>query len=361
MLVALRPVQGYSCRAFKMEPPLPETEHYQVDQLLQLACRILKISPDEVLRRARLPARNLSSKDKGVTAEQYFVLWTATEACYGKRNMAQKLGIALAHGPFVPAFFAFSCSPDIRAGIERLALFKPLVGPVELITDVQDDSFEVQIRPNKPSLHMSPTHAYYEAVLFLELCRTHTATQIRPLEVGLPDPAIADQSYLGVEPHRQAVTILKTSRDDAQLPLVSENADMWSVFEPELRRKLAEKMAVSGVQERLRNALLQTVPGGVTNSEKLATMLHMSKRSLQRSLREEGTTYQKVLDDTRADLARHYLIQTNTPLAQVSFLLGYSSQASFFRAFSSWFGTTPSSYRSANRTRGRPARGDIAS
>ena len=199
-------------QAFAIESPLPETERYQVDQLLRLACRILKISPDEVLRRARLPAFYLWSKDKGVTAEQYFVLWTSMEACYGKRHMAQKLGIALAHGPFMPAFFAFSCSPDICAGIERISLFKPLVGPLELITDLQDSAFDVQIRPTKPSMYMSATQAYCEAVIFLELCRTHTATHIRPLEVSLPDPTVADQSYFGVEPRRRAYTRMKLAK-----------------------------------------------------------------------------------------------------------------------------------------------------
>ena len=130
---------------------------------------------------------------------------------------------------------------------------------------------------------------------------------------------------------------------------------MWVVFEPRLRRKLAARIATSSFEQRLRDALLQALPGGVTNSERLASKLHMSKRSLQRALQDEGTTYQRVLDDTRADLVRHYLTQTDKHLAQVSFLLGYSSQASFFRGFNSWFGTTPANYR-ATRDFGRARR-----
>ena len=330
------------------ENKMAEIQRYRVDQLLRLACGILKVSPDAVLRRARLPARYLSAEDKGATAEEYFALWSAMDACYGKDDLAKKLGITVAHGPFLPAFFAFSCSPDIRTGVERLALFKPLVGPLKLVTEMTDDRFTLQIRPTRSNLQLPVSQAHSEMVLFLELCRTHSATQIMPLELALPDPAAADEAFFGCKPKRQPFPSMTLSADDAMLPLVSENAEMWSVFEPDLRRQLAEKLAISGVRDRLRNALLEAIPSGVTNSDRLATMLHMSKRSLQRHLRDEGTNFQQVLDETRADLAQHYLGQTTTSLNEVSYLLGYSNPASFFRAFQTWFGTTPSSFRAAN-------------
>ncbi|WP_315836089.1 helix-turn-helix domain-containing protein [Bradyrhizobium prioriisuperbiae] len=326
---------------------MSETPRYRVDQLLRLACGILKISPDIVLRRARLPERYLSADDKGATAEEYFALWSATEACYGSNDMADKLGITVAHGPFVPALFAFSCSPDIRTGVERLAVFKPLVGPLSIVTELQADRFILQLRPTQPALQMPPSLAHTEILLFLELCRTHTATKIMPLEVALPEPASADIAYLGCTPIRKTFPSITLSLEDARRPLVSENTEMWSVFEPDLRRQLADKLAISGIRDRLRNALLEAIPSGDTDSDRLASRLHVSKRSLQRHLRNEGTSFQQVLDETRADLARHYLGQTTTSLDEMSYLLGYTSSASFFRAFQSWFGTTPTSYRRA--------------
>lgn len=329
----------------KAEKQMPQTQRYRVDQLLRLACGILKISPDTVLRRARLPASYLSVDDRGATAEEYFALWSAMEICYGKGDLAHKLGTCVAHGPFVPAFFAFSCSPDVRTGVERLCLFKPLVGPLKIFAEARMDTFELQICPTRPGLQMPTSLAQSELVLFLELFRTHTATHIVPLEVALPDPSTASEDFFGCKPIHSLVPNLVLSAGDARLPLISENSEMWSVFEPDLRRQLAEKLAVSGIRVRLRNALLEAIPSGDTSSAQLASRLHMSKRSLQRRLREEGTSFQQVLDETRADLARHYLGHTLTPLDEVSYLLGYSSSASFFRAFQSWFGMTPANYR----------------
>ncbi len=71
----------------------------------------------------------------------------------------------------------------------------------------------------------------------------------------------------------------------------------------------------------------------------------MSRRSLQRSLREEETSFRKILSDTRERLARHYLSHSDMAAAEISFLLGYDDPNSFFRAFRSWTGTTPESLR----------------
>lgn len=324
---------------------MTDSQRYRVDQLLRFSCRVLKISPDSVLRHANLPATLLSDENKGATAQEYFAIWAAMEKCYGRQDFAEKIGPAAAHGPFVPAFFAFSCSPDIRKGIQRLGHFKPLVGPINFIAEDRADGFFIQIRPSQPGLRLPLTLAHAEAILLLELCRTNTATHITPLQVALPEPESANAESFGVAPTQSIYPHIALSLEDARLPLASENAEMWSAFEPDLRRQLAEKVADSGVRDRLRNALLEAIPSGETTIENLASHLHMSKRSLQRHLHDEGSSYQRVLDQTRTELARHYLEQTSVPLDEVSYLLGYANSASFYRAFQSWFGTTPASFR----------------
>ncbi len=324
---------------------MPEAMRYKVDQLLKLTCGVLKISPDAVLRRARLPAAVLSGDGKGIRAEEYFTLWQAMDATYGRPDMAERLGLAVAHGPFVPSFFAFSCSPDIRTGLKRLALFKPLVGPLRLVTEEGADHLTLHLRPARRDLQMPPSMAHAEMVMFLELFRVQTAEHIIPRRVTLPQPGMADITYFGCNAHASPFPSLTISQADARLPFISENAEMWAMFEPSLQKQLAERMASAGIRERLRNALLEAIPSGETTTDCLAARLHMSKRSLQRHLQDEGTSFQDVLDQTRSDLAQHYLKQRGASLEEVAYLLGYSSPASFFRAFQNWYGMTPTSYR----------------
>jgi AraC-like DNA-binding protein len=71
----------------------------------------------------------------------------------------------------------------------------------------------------------------------------------------------------------------------------------------------------------------------------------MSQRTLQRRLRELGTSYQKLLDEVRHRSARRLLADTDLAAGEIAFLLGFEELNSFTRAFTSWEGTTPNQWR----------------
>ncbi|WP_308587714.1 helix-turn-helix transcriptional regulator [uncultured Parabacteroides sp.] len=69
----------------------------------------------------------------------------------------------------------------------------------------------------------------------------------------------------------------------------------------------------------------------------------MSERNIQRKLKEEGTSYQKILDGLRMELSQKYL-KEKIPLPEIGFLLGFESQSAFNKFFKKHFGTQPSIY-----------------
>lgn len=73
--------------------------------------------------------------------------------------------------------------------------------------------------------------------------------------------------------------------------------------------------------------------------------LGLSKRTLQRKLSEENTSFQKQLNNTREILAIHYINNTDMSTNDIAYLLGYSELNSFLRAFRIWTGKTISSYK----------------
>lgn len=77
--------------------------------------------------------------------------------------------------------------------------------------------------------------------------------------------------------------------------------------------------------------------------------LGITARTLQRNLATEGTTFKALLDETRARMARHYLIDTDLSLTAIAFLLGYSELSAFSRAAKVWLGETPSALRKRHR------------
>jgi AraC-like DNA-binding protein len=77
----------------------------------------------------------------------------------------------------------------------------------------------------------------------------------------------------------------------------------------------------------------------------VARRLGLHERALGRRLQASGTTFQRLLDDTREEIARQLLCDTDIPAARVATALGYSDATVFTRAFTRWTGQTPSEFR----------------
>jgi len=98
-------------------------------------------------------------------------------------------------------------------------------------------------------------------------------------------------------------------------------------------------------QKALKEALVRSLHDGMPTLEQVASRLTISTRTLQRRLEEMELNFQRLLDRTRAELARGYLLDGHLSLSEIALLLGYSEQSAFNRAFKRWTGQTPKSLR----------------
>ena len=120
---------------------------------------------------------------------------------------------------------------------------------------------------------------------------------------------------------------------------------MWKFFEPELKKRLGELETDDSFSARTRSALVELLPAGKAAIEDVADALGISKRSLQRKLKDEDTTFQKQLNHTRELLAKNYIQNTKLSSEDIAYLLGYQDLNSFFRAFSIWTGKSVTEYK----------------
>jgi AraC-like DNA-binding protein len=131
------------------------------------------------------------------------------------------------------------------------------------------------------------------------------------------------------------------SKSDLELPFVTYNADLLATVAPQLEAELTEQLAEKTFTERAKGILKQLLAGQRPGIQDLARELHLSTRTLQRRLTEHGITFQRLLDEARHELARHYLLHSPRELNETAYLLGYEDANSFFRAFHHWEGTSP--------------------
>ena len=75
--------------------------------------------------------------------------------------------------------------------------------------------------------------------------------------------------------------------------------------------------------------------------------LHMSERTLARRLAERDYTFTSLVDEIRNQLARDYLRQPRFSVTDIAFLLGFSDQSNFARAFKRWTSLSPTEFRLA--------------
>lgn len=76
-----------------------------------------------------------------------------------------------------------------------------------------------------------------------------------------------------------------------------------------------------------------------------AFAMHMTPRTLIRRLSTDGTSFQAIKDALRRDIAIRHLQTGNQSIEAIAHDLGFSSAASFHKAFQRWTGKAPSSYR----------------
>ncbi len=91
--------------------------------------------------------------------------------------------------------------------------------------------------------------------------------------------------------------------------------------------------------------IVMSQPTSFPSVGEIAQQLSVSERSLRRQLKEHGSSYQKILDDVRSEVAIRYLKDSQLPLEDIAHLLGFSESSSFYRAFKKWTDKAPSSYR----------------
>ena len=79
----------------------------------------------------------------------------------------------------------------------------------------------------------------------------------------------------------------------------------------------------------------------------VSSTMNLSISTLQRRLKDEGTSFQEVLEETRKRLSQTYLAEKNISTNEIAYLLGYKSPSQFFKCFKGWFGVTPKAYRNS--------------
>ena len=325
------------------------SDRFKVSSLLAARLGEHRISVPVVVRRAGLPTGFFHQEKIYVTTAELFALWRAIGETSADPAIGLKLGAEPRFERYQPTAIAAVCSRSFRDALQRTARYKQLTCPEEIRVRTSGDEAEVeffylQAEGIQPDVLVDLCLSW-----ILSIGRRGSDGQITPLRLELTR-GVQNRELL--ESHFGCRVRFKTSRNalvfrngDLDRPFVTQNEELLRAIGAQLEAELRERNTSPEVGEQVKHTLKRSLAGKRPTLQQVARELCMSARTLQRRLTDAELTFQQLVEDTRRELAHHYLKHSTVELNETAFLLGYEDANSFFRAFQAWEGTSPGEWR----------------
>ena len=292
----------------------------------------------------------LSDPDSRFPTERVSLLWQLAVARSGDPAIGLANSNIAKPASFDVVAYTMLSSPNLLGILERVSRYVGIISDAASLVVTEDDEGYRMILELFGGGQPVPRQRFeFDLMTILSFCRWITNRDLRPLALELRFPPPAD-----LQPYQDAfkcclrfnssANALLFARTDVISPLPTAHPLLAEVHERMAGEHL-RRLDLAQVSNRARAAIIRHLPDGEPRRAEIASKLEMSERTLQRRLDAEGTSLQRLLDDTRRELAQQYLGQTDMSLCDATYLLGFSNQSSFFRACKRWFGTSPRHYR----------------
>lgn len=313
----------------------------------------LGVRPAAVLRRAGLPPGLAGQPRVLLTTKELFALWRAIGEVSARPAIGLLLGTENRTERFHPVGLAALSSENFGAAMDQMARYKQLTCPEQIVQETDDKEWSIQFRwlladEIEPSVLIECAFAWV-----LSIARHGTRTRLSPLRVEFMQPRAHAKA---IERHFGCPVVCGAPRNaivfraaDAQRLFVTRNAELLSMLAPQFEEELKQENGNENFVERVRITIQENLTGRRPTIEDIADALHISPRTLQRRLQDEGFSFQRVLEEARRQLARHYLNNSALELNEAAYLLGYEDGNSFVRAFRTWEGIPPARWREQQR------------
>ena len=239
---------------------------------------------------------------------------------------------------------------------ETLAQVVTILERYERLIDEANDS-SLRLEDGRAALQWlprieqpAPALMQLSVASWVVFARRYTGRFELPADVDFTFPAPADTStyqrlFGGQVRFGQPVTQLHVPLQYLALPITHHDADTHRLLLSQAQSQITALDAERNVAALVRQAITRHLSSGKVTLEQLAEVLQLAPRTLQYQLEQSGTHFRQLLDEVRRELACVYLADPDMALVDVAFLLGYSEQSPFNKAFKRWSGETPGEYR----------------
>jgi AraC-like DNA-binding protein len=316
--------------------------------------RAMGVNVEAVVARAGLSLEQLADPDTRIPIESAVDVAVAADAEIGDDAFGLHLAEHYQPGVFGVLDYLAHSSHTLGDALRRLCRYNRLLQDA-VETELHVDGAQAIIRQNSVGAWFPPPGVTENAIAnLIVIGRKLSGTELTPLEVRFRH---AEPTYSAEHRRIFRAPVLFDADWDGlilavealDLPLPNADPTLCDILDRHARQLLAELPRVALFSQRVQELVAERLKEGTPTAESIARALQMSERTLRRRLRDEQTSYERVLDELRRALATRYLDQSSLSTEEVTLLLGYSDVSAFRRAFRRWHGIAPAAYRRQRR------------
>lgn len=315
------------------------------------------VRPDELLHAAGVDLTRISDPQTDIPRPVKVRLWDEAARLSGDPDFGLHLGEWVCQCPeehFDVLSFALRSCATLGEHYRRMERYVRLIHEGTFLT-LELEHGEARLVHGLIDDNQSPRHPI-ECMLVMAVLQGRRAIgdDFCPREVHFAhaEPSeLSEQERIFRAPVRYACKRNELVLHSADLDQPQRQAEtrLQAVLERQLEDLLSQLPSDRSLPGRVKCHIAENLLDGEPAVSLIAAKLHMSPRTLQRRLNDDGTTFAKLLADLRHELALRHLRDPGRTINEVAFLLGFLEVSAFHRAFKRWTGKTPAEYQRSVR------------
>ena len=287
-----------------------------------------------------------------INVDDFLQLLENARNCTGDETLGLMIGRHANVAAFGPVGGASATAPTLREGLQVLENFSRLHAThVRISLSSQLACLSIRIRYLVPLGEVGRFHAETATLFIQHYVEMLTGQPLNDALYCLPfenpgyDEAYAQCMHSPVSFGHEATRVdLPHHWLDLQSPYF--NAEMWNQAQFYLAQRMKEMSTdTENTYTQHIRAQLRSFEPPLPDLDTIVGKMHLSSRTLNRRLQQEGSSFRDIRADVLQRWARQYLAETEHTVEAIAALLGYQDTANFRRAFRQREGCSPSQFR----------------
>jgi AraC-like DNA-binding protein len=319
-------------------------------RLVAQEVRTVGIDLGPLVQASGLTADQIDSDERMGSAEQTAFVQVSARAL-GRDHLGFELAKDFDLRNMGLLYYVAASSESLGEAIERVERFSAVGNEALVIRAGRREDLSIRLEYSGVSRHSDRHQIEFFVAALVRLCRALSRLPLVPVQVSFchdrSDGTKAYDEFFGCQTQFLAAqdSIVFEPRC-RRLSVVSADPHLSEILIKFCEETLTSRRKVNlSFRVMVENAIAPLLPHGKPEFSEIAQKLHLSPRTLARRLAAEGTTFARVLDEMRRELATRYLEDGKLSISQVAWLIGFQEVAAFTHAFRRWTGKTPSMVR----------------